>query len=339
MKKIIKELLISLLLVASFAVPTFAKTGEEDTDITSVYLKMTYKLANADTTNPAEEFSFVITPESVSNAGTYADGTKVTKSNMPTLDRSVSISYAEGEATVAGKTKGADVLLPEFTAVGEYKYKVDIVDGDTLTVDYSDNAYLLVIVENGVTEGSFVKKVYFYDETNKKTDSLGVESTYSAGTLNVTKTVTGSMGDKNAYFDVDVTLTSTAAVDSTITISGGSNTSNPTTIVPSDWNNNSVTKTIKVKSGDTVSFTNIPYTVTASVAEKDYSTDGYTTSYDADGNLTIETASVTRTITNTKGSTIDTGVFVDNMPYIIGLAVVATGFVLYSISRRKKESE
>ncbi len=52
----------------------------------------------------------------------------------------------------------------------------------------------------------------------------------------------------------------------------------------------------------------------------------------------IDTANETVTITNNKGDdTIDTGVILDNAPYILMLAVVAGGAMTLVIKKRREE--
>ena len=85
---------------------------------------------------------------------------------------------------------------------------------------------------------------------------------------------------------------------------------------------------------------NIPYDVTYTVVEKDYkTTDGYDA---ADYNFSdidkkIDSANDTVTITNNKGGTVDTGVILDNAPYILMLAVVAGGAMTLVIKKRREE--
>ena len=119
------------------------------------------------------------------------------------------------------------------------------------------------------------------------------------------------------------------------------------TIAPSDWKDGVVRKKIAVSHGDTITFTNIPYDVTYTVVEDDYTeTAEGTKDYDeakyeySDTNpiKAIDSANDTVTITNHKGDgNIDTGVILDNAPYMLMLAVVAGGAMTLVIKKRREE--
>ena len=112
------------------------------------------------------------------------------------------------------------------------------------------------------------------------------------------------------------------------------------TIATSAWKNSEAEVKINLADSDTVTFMNIPYDVTYTVVEKDYkTTDGYDA---ADYNFSdidkkIDSANDTVTITNNKGGTVDTGVILDNAPYILMLAVVAGGAMTLVIKKRREE--
>ena len=78
-------------------------------------------------------------------------------------------------------------------------------------------------------------------------------------------------------------------------------------------------------------------------------TKGYTTTVSVnDGNSTTSLTSNVQTMTkdaatvaftNTKGATIDTGVILDNAPYIALLAIVAIGGVALMLNKRRRDEE
>ena len=172
------------------------------------------------------------------------------------------------------------------------------------------------------------------------------------------------MGERERYFAVNVTLTAPTEtnndgtvvkpVNSVISISGGSYENNPTSITFKDDDDNYVSEvstTIYIKHDEKITLSNIPYGVTYTVTETDYSDDGYTTSYAQDdthsyinedeetitteGTINLsDTAKETVTITNNKGMDVDTGIFVDNLPYIIILAGVAVGMGVFFMKKR-----
>ena len=180
----------------------------------------------------------------------------------------------------------------------------------------------------------------------KGTKNSAVENTYSAGSLEVKKVVTGNLGDKNKKFNVTVTFTAPAGKTVAGDISYVENREKKT-IKSSDWKEGSVTKKIAVAHNDTITFTNIPYDVTYTVVEdnytktaegaKDYDEAKYEYS-DTNPIKAIDSANDTVIITNNKGdSNIDTGVILDNAPYILMLAVVAGGAMTLVIKKRREE--
>jgi hypothetical protein len=74
------------------------------------------------------------------------------------------------------------------------------------------------------------------------------------------------------------------------------------------------------------------------VDEDDYSADGYTTT----GEVTEATAmasngDVTAPIVNDKTATVDTGISLDSLPYILIVAVVLSAAVVMFINKRRSE--
>lgn len=337
MKKIVAMLLV-LTMVLGLSMTAMAEdtTYEDDSSIT---ITKVFKDVNGGN-SPAETFSFSsLTCESVTDA---AAG--VTKDNAP-VPTIGSVSFTEGEATSEGAEKTATITLPTYTSVGIYTYKFNEVAGTTAGVTYNDtDLYLVVSVieQNGKIrvaavhcEGSHDVGEYGEDP---KTDKF--ENTYKSGTLAVTKTVTGNMGDQSKLFDVTVTLTAPSGktVNSTITCSGGSDAGNTQTIA-AGWTG---TKTVPIKLAhdETVTFTNLPEGVTWSVEEADYTSEDYDSA-----SYTIQTDSIaagdadTCTITNNKDAAIDTGISMDSLPYIVIIALVAAAAAAFFMRRRRSGDE
>ena len=158
----------------------------------------------------------------------------------------------------------------------------------------------------------------------------------------MTKKVTGSLGDKDKKFNVDVTFTAPAGktVKSTITYVNDGEKS----IAPDAWKLNTTTNkyeanvTVELAHKGFVQFNNIPKDVTYIVAEQDYSGQEYTAKYDGSESGTIANDVKSTTITNNKGDdNIDTGVILDNAPYILMLTVVAAGAMTLVIKKRREE--
>ena len=168
------------------------------------------------------------------------------------------------------------------------------------------------------------------------------ENTYTAGSLKVTKKVTGSLGNKDKKFNIDVTFTAPAGktVKSTITYVNNGEKS----IAPAAWTLNTTTNqyeatvTVELAHKGFVQFNNIPKDVTYIVEEQDYSPEEYTATYEDSKSGTIANDVKSTTITNQRGDdTIDTGVILDNAPYMLMLAVVAGAAMTLVIKKRREE--
>lgn len=154
----------------------------------------------------------------------------------------------------------------------------------------------------------------------------------------MTKNVTGNMGDTSAYFKVTVTLTGEngKTYANSYAVTGGSKTDNPNTIAIG------TATEFYLKNGETITIANLPYGVTYTVVEDDYTSvekGGYEeASYTwSDEGKEIDSASDTVTITNNKGTTVDTGIILDSMPYMALLAVAALGMGAVVLRKRDED--
>ena len=334
----------------------YMDASAEDNTVT---ITKNYQLTNAGTVSPAETFSFTIERTRVSDA---AAG--VTKENMP-CPKIGSVTYAKGEAGSVTSSKDITVTLPAYTSVGVYTYTIkEVIPAlPTAGVTYRTEDITLVITVVEVKGKKVVAAVHCetpMDASNKvdnkddviidgtKTDTF--VNTYSAGNVEITKVVTGNLGDKTKYFDVTITL----ALDSSKDYSGVSITANGsalswrdtdgTTTNPTTINVNNPTAIFHIKDGETVVISNIPYGVTYTVTETDYSdyteTIGRPVDVDADKDgITvavnkIDSAKESVTVTNHKQGEVDTGINLDNMPYIVLLGIAAAGMILFLARKR-----
>ena len=333
MKKFM-SLLLALLLVMSLGAPAFA---EDDKDAS---FNKIYKLENADTTSPAETFTFNFSKGQVTDA---AEGTVA-----PAIP-DATVSFAAGEAvTNAGLTKPVTVALSDITwpSVGIYTYDVKEVPGSTPGVTYSNDTLKMKVTvayddQTQTYYTAFVTMSLVDADGDGQTDvkTGAFENTYSAGSLAVTKTVTGNMGDRDKYFAINVTLTGEdgKTYPNQYTVSGGSKlidgTAEGTTTSISV---NGKSHTFYLKHDETFTIKNLPYGVTYTVAEADYTTEGYEEAeiIFPDQNKKIDPASETVTITNNKQATVDTGIVLDSLPYVLLLVLSIGGAVLFLLKRR-----
>lgn len=316
MKKFLAILLAAMMLlsVASVAMadePTY-------TDVTSVTIHKAYKLVG-EGTSPAETFTLVQDGD-----GMVTDGEAAT---APALGTITGAKFAEGAATTAGATADITIQLPSYDHVGKYEYTLKEVVGTTAGVTYRTAAIKLVVT---VVEENGLKRIAAVHTESAGTKSDTFENTYSAGKLNVTKTVTGNLGDKTKYFEFKVTLAGEAGktYGESYTVTGGSYADNPTSIKIGEET------TFYLKDGDTISIENLPYGVSYTVTET--AADGYTTTKTGDTG-TIGAAAQTAAFTNDKAGEVDTGVVLDTLPYVLVLAVVGAAVIAMIAKKRNAE--
>lgn len=110
------------------------------------------------------------------------------------------------------------------------------------------------------------------------------------------------------------------------------------------WVKGVATATIHLAHGEHIVFNNIPYDVTYAVEEADYTSDaagGYEAAkytFSDKGDIKkLDSAAETVEILNKNGASVDTGVILDNAPYMLMLAVVAGGAMMLVIKKRREE--
>lgn len=316
MKKFVAILLTLMLVLGIGAAVADEGPATPTTDLTdheTVKIKKVYKLEGAGT-SPVETFTLKQVGD-----GTVTNGEAT---SAPALGTITGAAFAAGAATANGATGEITVALPEYTSVGVYEYTLQEVAGTTAGVTYYGKTIKLVVtVVNGGNNNLLRIAGVHTESSGVKSDTF--ENTYRAGTLNVSKTVTGNLGDKNKYFEFKVTLTGEngKTYGDSYAVTGGSKDDNPKSIVIGQET------TFMLKHGDTLSIANLPYGVTYTVTET--AVTGYETTKTGDSG-TINAAEHTAAFTNTKTGSIDTGVTTENLPYVllIGFVVLAGAALL-----------
>ena len=320
---------VALTMALTMNVAVFAQETPTYTDERSVTITKKYVALNGGT-SPAETFDFNVTSSQVT------DGEATSAPALTVGDA----TFSDGEATQEGGTASIQITLPEYSRVGVYEYTLEEVAGDTAGVEYdeSDVVIKVTVINQG---GKLVRVVSVHENTvgGEKIDVDGQEkpaftNTYKAGTLSVSKTVRGNLGDTEQYFAFTVTLS--GENDGTIGVNNNELTyeSNPASITVG------APTTFYLKSGETLNLTNIPYDMTYTVEETVDSEDGYTTTVNGeDGtkveNQKVDSATETVAFVNNKDTSIDTGISTDSLPYfLIAAGVVAGAAVLVTRRRR-----
>ena len=219
--------------------------------------------------------------------------------------------------------------LPVYERVGVYTYTLKETDNKTAGVAYySKDIKLVVTVIQGEDGKLRVAGVHTEDEGSDKSDEI--TNIYSAGTLKVSKTVTGNLGDRDKYFTFKVTLTGEQDKNyaDSYAVTGGSYEENPTTVKVGE------PAVFHLRHGDTISISNLPYGVTYTVEETAAEADGYTTEKTGDSGR-ICSAEATAAFTNTKEGHIDTGIKLDSLPYILVFAGALALAVIMVIRKRR----
>lgn len=310
--------------------PAFAAQAQDfpHKDMSRVYLTKNYELTNTGTISPEETFTFAIDPVTVTDA---SEGIEAADYKPIVGD----VTYAQGEAGSASKTKKIEITLPEYDSVGVYTYIIHEVAGHSAGVTYYGDAILLrvtVIEQDGKLRIAAVHTEDPESTDGDKKDDF--DNRYSAGELEVHKDVEGIMGNKDKYFEFTVQLTGEEGkvYQDSYAITGGSYDANPASIEirPGE----TTEATFYLKDGETIHIENLPYGVEYKVSETPVA-DYVTTETGTEGEVdeAVEQAS----FTNTKGGTVDAGVVLDSAPYLFTLTGAAGVGLLLTLRRRHQK--
>ena len=317
MKKLICVLL-ALIFVLSLGTMAFASS-----EPVTFNFEKTYTLTGG-TAIPGETLKFT-----VSKANTNPDDTMITVADH-------TVTGTDNPQTIA-------VTIPQtYSKVGKYNYTVTEQAGNTQGVTYSTTSFdVQVFVSNDAdNDGLLETQVVFTTSDGKQGKIDGIENTYNMGSLTVEKKIDGNLASSTQKFSIDVTFTAEEGKVVRSPISYGGNK----TISVEDMADGKQTVTIELAANETCTFANIPAGVTYSVVEQAKHTvadangsnpeTGYTVSYSTfDGKIsTGDTDKVT--VTNTKGTTVDTGIGLDSLPYIMLLVLAAAGLIVFFSKKR-----
>ena len=301
--------------------PAFAAQAQDPPyeDMSRVYLTKNYELANTGTISPEETFTFTIDPGTVTDASEGIEAGDY----MPTVG---DVTYAQGEAGSANKTRQIEIQLPEYDSVGVYTYIIHEVAGGSAGVTYYGDAILLrvtVIEQDGKLR---IAAVHTEDpESTGEGKKDDFDNLYSAGELEVHKDVEGIMGNKDKYFEFTVQLTGEE----------GKTYQDSYAITSIEIKPGETTEaTVYLKDDDTIHIENLPYGVEYKVSETPVA-DYVTTETGTEGE--VDAAVEQANFTNTKGGTVDAGVVLDSAPYLFTLTGAAGVGLLLTLRRRHQK--
>lgn len=335
MKKFL-ALVMAMLMILAMGTVAFA---ESTITLTPISFSKTYKLVG-NGSSPAETFTLTQTSSKV-NGDSEATSAPTLKNTAGADATSWTVSYtATDKANANGNEKNWGICLPEYEYVGVYTYELKETAATNAGVTYNSNTYVLTVaVTNEVdSEGKLTGKLATscgvkVSGTGTKLETM--DNTYSAGSLAVTKKVTGIYGETRKDFTVKVTFSAPedkiVASDISYTDDGATKTISAGS---AGWTGKKVAE-ITLKDAETVTFTNIPSGVSYVVTEDDYTGDGYERAkYDENASGNIGSAAVSTTITNNKGGSIETGIFMDNAPYMMIMALVVLAGAAMLLKKR-----
>lgn len=315
--------------------PNYGKTAEF-IDENTISIPVQYKLTNEASVSPAETFHFTIEKDSCKDS-------LYTLNTMPAFDPAgFDVAFENGEAMVAGDINYAAITLPEFEHVGIFTYTVKQTVGDTAGVTYDDTTVYIKIT--AIEQDGVVRVVATYYGENPAAKGAMFVNEYSAAPITIGKTVTGNMGEQDRYFAIKVTLTNPDEKTSpaSYAITAGTSYPEQITAITAGQEN-----TVYLKHGETLTVENVPYGVTYTVVEDDYTAAPY--SYDAASytgsdveenvvNGLLDAAEENVMITNNKGADVDTGVSLTTLPYVI-TAIACLGGAAAVLATRKRKAD
>lgn len=333
-----KKLLACLIAAATmFTMGSTAFAEEVETPTTytdqfKVTIKKQYNLEGQGT-SPAENFKFTVAKTGVS------DSAITNPDDMPEISVG-DIHFDENSKKTTSAS--VDITLPIYLSVGVYTYTIRETQGNTAGVTYDVKPVVLkvtVVDENGV-----LKRIVSLRKGNTKLSEgdNAFTNTYRAGTLDISKKVTGNLGDKNKYFAFDVTLNGQSGKNTAKSFSVGKTSyeKNPKTITTGEKT------TFYLKHDETLDIKNLPYGLTYTVEEHDYTTkeEGYKTTVNEVKGRKLENQAVEKSVesvkfVNSKNSdNIDTGINLTTLPYILVFAgVIVIAGVAFITRRRRYE--
>lgn len=322
MKKILKRLLAGAaaiaMAVSCMSVTAFAETP---TPVSSVDFTVSYSSMSGSAA-PAT-FQYDITLESIAREGS---GVTMSNAPVPTLDREETSFDGAGTQTIT-------VSLPTYDNVGIYTYSIkQTYTGSSSAVKADDTTLYLVVTAAYDSSNMLQTYATLHKDSatgTKVTNGEGFDNSYASGSLMVTKEVRGAMGDRKRQYAISVSFDSTEDLSSVISASkmgGNENVS---------ISGNSVSFTLA--DGETIGITNIPTGVNYSVTETD--TGSFTTDYTNSPGTISDNPSYCTVVNDFGNATVDTGINLDNLPYILILTGVAVAGVVFAVMRKKHDEE
>lgn len=353
LKKFFAGVLAAAMMLTVGATAVFADVGTT-TPVTNdgngtFTITKKYTVANENTFAPAETFKLEQTDKSGKQMSVSYDG-KVPDLKTVTGESNGIVGVVNFATESSNEqTENFTIGLPKYDGVGVFTYTLKEVSATNAGILNDGRTFTVTVYatqgDDGIETG-----VTVHEGTSKGTKVTSINNKFQAGALTIHKDVKGSMGDKAYQFPFTVTLSSAKPVTATLRVNGETSTVKFEK-ASEDATEYTATVPFKLSNDGNYTISNIPYDVTYTVSE-DGETNGkltvgsdenaveYNVKYSGNNGSKVEGATATVNVTNTAGNAlIDTGVILDNAPYIALLAIVAIGGVALMLNKRRRDEE
>lgn len=353
LKKFFAGVLAAAMMLTVGATAVFADVGTT-TPVTNdgngtFTITKKYTVANENTFAPAETFKLEQTDKSGKQMSVSYDG-KVPDLKTVTGESNGIVGVVNFATESSNEqTENFTIGLPKYDGVGVFTYTLKEVSATNAGILNDGRTFTVTVYatqgDDGIETG-----VTVHEGTSKGTKVTSINNKFQAGALTIHKDVKGSMGDKAYQFPFTVTLSSAKPVTATLRVNGETSTVKFEK-ASEDATEYTATVPFKLSNDGNYTISNIPYDVTYTVSE-DGETNGkltvgsdenaveYNVKYSDNNGSKVEGATATVNVTNTAGNAlIDTGVILDNAPYIALLAIVAIGGVALMLNKRRRDEE
>lgn len=296
------------------------------------------------------------------NFSVKSNGTEVLTPNVVfnNVDNPDGQLFTTGTYTRTFNVNLATLLGNNKTKVGEYTYTIS--ENDTqipgITKDKNELTLKVTVVNaTGEIGGGYGYYAALYRGGKKIEATDAFHNTYSAKSLTLTKTVHGSLGDLDEDFQFNIKFVpeseEIASLYKGVQV-GDLNKASITNATAGAYLNLNTEYTVTMKHNGSLSFANLPadikyevYEVGSAVSGDKVMKNQYTVTVTdtafAENSNTVKGAVAAKDVTvafqNTHEGVPDTGVILDNAPYIAMLAIVAIGGVALMLNKRRRDEE
>ena len=298
---------------------------------------------------PDTTFEFSVAPGTAVSA---SDGQKEIKAGVlegvSLTDNSITSSPSENDigetAITLSDTATLDVEETAFTEPGVYRYVVtEQSENPYEGIVYSNESYFFDVYVEYVGEELTVTAYTFVTDTASTTKEGNViftndytKGNENGGTHDITlnKVVSGNQASHTQDFAFDVTVTDADETGEQYYVAftkNGEESRESVTL------SSGVKTTIYLKADETATIYGLSENDTYTIAEQNYSAQGYTTQYTGDNaSGTMGRADHAITVTNTKNASTPTGITMTYGPYALMVAL-AGGMAVLFFRRRNRE--